>query len=53
MDLRPDQPPPQPRRRPRLGEIMPLLLALTGAGALLAVFVGLILLANTVRLPDL
>jgi len=32
---------------------MLLLLVLTGGGALLAVFVGLILLANTVRLPDL
>jgi hypothetical protein len=51
MDQRPQLFRQQLRRRPSLGELLPLLLALTGAGALLALIVAIIVWANSVTVP--
>lgn len=53
MDQRPQLFRQELRRRPSLGEVLPLLLTLAGALALLALIAGIIVWANTVSVPQL
>ena len=51
MDERPQLLRQNRRRRPTLGEVLPLLMTLVGAGVLLALFVWFIIWAESARLP--
>jgi hypothetical protein len=53
MDQRPQLFRQELSRRPRLGELLPLLLTLAGAVALLALIVAIIVWANSVTIPQL
>lgn len=48
MDQRPQLFRQELRRRPSLGEVLPLLLALAGAGTLLGLIVAIIVWANSI-----
>jgi hypothetical protein len=51
MDERPHLFRQELRRRPTLGELLPLLMTLVGAGVLLASFVWFIIWTESVKIP--